>query len=189
MYGKAEASIEYTDQGEFSFGFQYEDMSDYPIYLRSDNGQTDGSGNPLYEFYEMQYRDAYKVSAYAGVAHQIIPERLQVNGKVYLRSPKLDGGGRIPFEEKIGVNSGLTVQPFDGISFEAWADYVGSRRTYQTNEKLDSFILLGGQADVQITERIGVYVKLVNILNQDYEVWQGYNERPFQAYGGVTVKL
>ena len=186
MYGKGEASIEYADQGEFSFGFQYENMSDYPIYLRSNNGLP---GNPPYEFYEMQYRDAYKVSAYAGVAHQIIANKLQVNGKFYLRSPKLEGGGRIPFEEKVGVNSGLTVQPFDGITFEAWADYVGSRRTFQTNEKLDSFILLGGQADVQITERFGAYVKLVNILNQDYEVWQGYNERPFQAYGGVTVKL
>ncbi|PAU95305.1 hypothetical protein CK503_03680 [Aliifodinibius salipaludis] len=186
MYGKGEASIEYTDQGEFNFGFQYEDMSDYPIFLRSNNGPF---GNQGYEYYEMQYRDAYKVSAYASVVHQIIPEKFQINGKVYLRSPKLKDGGRIPYEEKIGVNSGVTVQPFDGITFEAWADYVGSRRTFQTNEKLDSFILLGGQADVQITERFGAYIKLVNILSQDYEVWQGYNERPFQAYGGVTVKL
>ena len=189
LYGKAEANVEYADQGEFNFGFQYENMSDYPIFLRSDNGQTDGSGNPLYEFYEMQYRDAYKVSAYASVVHQIIPEKLRVNGKVYLRSPKLDGGRRIPFEEKAGVNAGLTVRPFDGITFEAWADYVGSRRTFQTDEKLDGFILLGGQADVQITERFGAYIKLVNVFNQDYQVWQGYNERPFQAYGGVTVKL
>ncbi|WP_445664138.1 hypothetical protein [Fodinibius sp. AD559] len=186
LYGKGEASIEYADQGEFNFGFQYEDFSNYPIFLRSDNGQF---GNPVYEFYEMRYRDAYKVSAYASVVHQIIPEKLRVNGKIYLRSPKLKGGGRIPFEEKIGINSGITVQPFDGITFEAWADYVGSRRTFQTNEKLDSFILFGGQVDVQITERFGAYIKLVNILNQDYEVWQGYNERPFQAYGGVTVKL
>jgi hypothetical protein len=186
MYGKGEASLEYADQGEFNFGFQYEDISDYPIFLRSNNGL---SGNPAYGFYEMQYRDAYKVSAFASVVHQIIPEKLQVNGKVYLRSPKLKGGGRIPFEEKIGVNSGLMVRPFDGITFEAWADYVGSRRTFQTDEKLDGFLLLGGRADVQITERFGAYIKLVNILSQDYEVWQGYNERPFQAYGGVTVKL
>lgn len=184
MYGKGEASVEYTERGEFNFGFQYENMSDYPIFLRTDNGQFGNS-----EYYEMQYRDAYKVSAYASVVHQIIPEKLRLNGKVYLRSPKLDGGGRIPFEEKIGVNSGVTIQPFDAITFEAWADYVGSRRTFQTDEKLDGFILFGGQADVQITERIGTYIKLVNILNQDYEVWQGYTERPFQVYGGVTVRL
>ncbi|WP_441001121.1 hypothetical protein [Fodinibius sp. SL11] len=186
MYGKGEASVEYADQGEFKFGIQYEDISDYPLYMRSDIGQP---GNPAYGFYEMQYRDVYKVSAYASVAHQIIPGKLLVNGKVYLRSPKLDGGGRIPFEEKIGVNSGLTVQPFDGITFEAWADYVGSRRTFQADEKLDGYILLGGRADVQITKRFGAYIKLVNALNQDYEVWQGYPERPFQAYGGVTVRL
>lgn len=189
LYGKGEGSVEYADQGEVNFGLQYENMSEYPIFLRSDNGQTDGSGTRLYEFYELQHRDVYKVSAYASVVHQIIPEKLQVNGKVYLRSPKLKGGGRIPFEEKIGVNSGINAQPFDGISIEAWADYVGSRRTFQTNEKLDGFILLGGQVDVQITKRFGAYLKLVNVLDQDYEIWQGYNERPFQAYGGITIKL
>lgn len=186
MYGKGEVSVEYTDQGEFNFGLQYENLSDYPIFRRTVSGQP---GNPVYEYYEMQYRDAYKVSAYASVAHQIISEKLQINGKLYLRSPKLDGGTRIPFEEKIGINSGVTIQPFDGVSVEAWADYVGSRRTFQANDKLDGFILLGGRADVQITERFGAYVKLVNILNQDYQVWQGYTERPFQAYGGITVRL
>lgn len=189
MYGNAELNIEYNRQGTFNFGFQYEDISDFPIFMRADNGQTDDQGNPLFEFYEVNYHDAYRVSAYASVVHQIIPQKFSVNGKLYLQSPKLDGGDRIPFEEKVGITSGLTVQPVDRITFEAWADYIGSRRTFQTNKKLDGFLLLGGKADVQVTERFGAYIKLVNLLDQDYEVWQGYTERPFQIYGGLTVKL
>ncbi|MGM0545586.1 MAG: hypothetical protein ACQEST_02595 [Bacteroidota bacterium] len=189
MHGKAEASIEYADQGVFNFGLQYEDISDHPIFRRTDNGGIDSEANPIFEFYETSYSDVYKVSAYASVSHQIIPEKFSVDGKVYLQSPQMKDADRIPYEEKIGVNSGLTVQPVDGLAFEAWADYVGSRRTYYTNEKLDGFLLLGGKADVQVTKRVGAYIKLVNLLNQDYEVWQGYTERPFQAYGGLTVKL
>ncbi len=189
MYGKAEAQVEYADQGAFNFGFQYQDISDYPIFSRANTGEVDQSGNPTFEFYETTYTDVYKVSAYASISHEIIPEKLSVNSKVYLQSPKMKDADRIPYEEKIGVNSGLTAQPVDGLTFEAWADYIGSRRTYQTNEKLDGFLLLGGKADVQITERFGAYIKLVNLLDQEYEVWQGYTERPFQAYGGLTVKL
>lgn len=189
MYGKAEAKVDYVDNGKFNFGFQYEDISENPIYQRQNNGVVDNSGERVYEFYEIRYFNVYKVSAYAGVVQAIIPEKLSVNAKIYLRSPKIKDGNRIPFEEKIGINSGLAIHPVDGVTFEAWADYVGPRQTMQTGEKLDGFILLGGQADIQITKRFGAYIKLVNLLNQDYEVWQGYTEQPFQAYGGLTVKL
>ncbi|MEL7833300.1 hypothetical protein [Fodinibius sp. Rm-B-1B1-1] len=189
MYGKAEAIVEYASSGKFNFGFQYEDISKYPIFMRTVRFQIGGSGNSTYEYYETSYADAYKVSAYASVAQEIIQDKLRINGKLYLQSPKIKDADRIPFEEKVGVNSGITIRPVNGLSFEAWADYVGPRKTYTTDEEVDGFIMLGGQADVQITKRIGAYIKLVNLLNQDYEVWQGYTERPFQAYGGVTVKL
>jgi hypothetical protein len=132
-------------------------------------------------FYEINYADTYNLQAYASVVQQIIPDKFLFNAKVYLQSPQIQNGGRIPFEEEFGVNSGLTVRAWDRVTLEAWADYVGSRRTFQTNEKLNGFMLLGGQLDVQFTERFGAYVKLVNLLSQDYEVWQ--------AFGGVTIKL
>ena len=185
--GSAEASLEYADQGVLNLGVQYENIADYPIFIREQLSIVGGGSGSL--FYETNYADVYKARAYASVTHQIIANRFQVNARVYMQSPQIKNGGRIPFEEKVGVNSGITVRPFDELTFEAWADYVGSRKTFQTNETLDGFLLLGGQADVQITERFGAYIKLVNLLSQDYEVWQGYTERPFQVYGGLTVKL
>lgn len=186
MSGTAEASLEYANRGVLNFGVQYEDISDYPIYQREEAPVGIGTA---YRFYETNYQDINRAKAYVSVAHEIITDRFWVNGKVYLQSPKIKDGDRIPFEEKVGVNSSLTVRPINKLTFEAWADYVGSRRTLQTDQQLDGFFLLGGQADFQITKRFGAYVKLVNLLNQDYQVWQGYTERPFQAFGGVTVKL
>lgn len=183
--GQGEASLEYANHGRLNLGIQYENTSDQPIFAR----ELRFSGTQQL-FYETNYVDTYNARAYASVVHQIIPDRFTVSGKVYLQSPQIQNEDRrIPFEEKIGVNSGISVRPIDKITFEAWADYVGSRKTYHSNEKLDGFFLLGGQADVEITDRFGAYIKLVNLLDQNYEVWQGYTERPFQAYGGITVKL
>ena len=185
--GRAEASLSYTDLGKANIGFTYENISDQPIFVRESQTPNIGSANPL--FYETRYADIYRVKAYASVTQQVITDKFRVNAKVYLQSPQVQDGGRIPFEEKVGATAGLTIRPFDVVTFEAWTDYVGSRQTGQTNETLDGFFLLGGQADVQITERFGAYLKGVNLLNQDYQVWQGYTERPFQLYGGITVKL
>lgn len=184
--GSVEANLEYADAGILNLGFQYANISEYPIFAREQNSAV-GASRQL--FYETIYADAYRVKAYASITHQIISDKFRVNARVYMQSPNIKNGGRIPFEEKIGINSGVTIRPFDKFTFEAWADYVGSRKTYRTNETLDGFLMLGGQADVQITERFGAYVKLVNVLNQDYQVWQGYTERPFQVYGGLTIKL
>jgi len=179
----AEAALEYANVGMLKAGIQYENISDYPIYRRQ------AINNTANLFFETNYADVYRLKAYASVVHQLISDRLRINAKVYAQSPEISNGGRIPFEEKVGINSGLTIRPVNKITFEAWADYVGSRKTFQTGETLDGYLLIGGKADVEITERIGAYVKLVNLLSQDYEVWQGYTERPFQAYGGITIKL
>jgi len=182
MYGSAEALLEFDNVGSVNFGLQYQNISNYPIFVRRDVGLQ-------YEFYEANYTDAYKVRAYLGATHQIVPEKFWLDAKVYLQSPKIQGGGQLPYEEKIGVNSSVHYRPIDRISIEAWADYVGPRRTFRTDQKMDGYLLLGGQVDAQITDRFGAYVKLVNLLNQEYEVWRGYTERPFQLFGGITVKL
>ncbi|WP_138431201.1 hypothetical protein [Fodinibius saliphilus] len=187
--GSFEAEFEYNEIGSVNFGFQYKNMSDHPIFIRQDGGRTLAGGTSLYDFYRITYLDAYKIRAFIGASHQIVPEQLWVDARFYMQSPQLEGGDRIPYEEKLGFKSGIHFRPVDQLSIEVWGDYVGSRQTFQTDEKLSGYFMLGSRVDYQITDRFGAYVKLVNLLNQEYEVWQGYAERAFQAYGGITVKL
>ncbi len=189
MHGSAEAVLEFDNIGSVNFGVRYENISNYPMLAWRDLGQTNMWNVQMYGFYGINYTDAYKVRAYLGATHQIVPEKFWLDAKVYLQSPQIQGGGQLPYEEKIGVNSSVHYRPIDWLSVEAWADYVGPRRTFRTDQKMDGFLLLGSQIDAQITDRFGAYVKLVNLLNQEYEVWRGYTERPFQVFGGITVKL
>ncbi|NGP87265.1 hypothetical protein [Fodinibius halophilus] len=187
--GSVEAELEYNELGSMNFGVQYTNTSDRSVYIRQDGGRTTVSGESLYDFYSTTYADTYTMRAFVGATHQIVPEKLWVDAKFYMQSPQIKGGDRIPYEEKIGLKSGISFRPLEQLSIEGWGDYVGSRQTFQTNEELSGYFLLGSRADYQITDRFGAYVKLVNLLNQEYEVWQGYTERSFQAYGGITVKL
>ena len=185
--GTAEASWEYTNTGQLNLGVHYANISDYPVYARN---TTASSPATVYNsFYGINYADVYRLRMYGSVTHRLASDWLRVNSKVYVQAPNIVDGSRIPYEEQFGVNAGVTVQPFDRLTFETWADYVGSRKTATANTTLDAFLLLGGQLDLRITDRIGVYAKTVNALNQNYQVWQEYTERPFQVYGGVTVKL
>jgi hypothetical protein len=50
-------------------------------------------------------------------------------------------------------------------------------------------MLLNAQAEIMVAEQVGFYVKGLNLLGSDYELWKGYKERPIQIYGGVVIRL
>ncbi|MDR8394217.1 hypothetical protein NC796_23920 [Aliifodinibius sp. S!AR15-10] len=139
-------------------------------------------------YYIANYRDANKIKGEAGIIHQLVPDKFWINAKAYVQQPKFNNGDDIPYEESWGINSGASAKLLDRFRIEAWADYVSKRNTLSSTT-VDGFFLVGGQLDVDITDKVGVYVKMMNLLSQEYEIWSGYEERPFQAYGGVTIKL
>lgn len=178
------ASLEYYRGSTLEGGVSYMSASNYPYYFR----ELSADPAPEAQFYNIGYMDASNFKIYAGITHQLVPERFWLSGRAYVQTPKLDNGDRIPFTENWGVTSTLSLRIVKPITIEGWADYVGSRRTAQ-DEKLEGFLLIGGQADINVTGRFGAYVKFVNLLDQQYEIWDGYTERPMQVYAGITVKL
>src|SRR5699024_10453011 len=142
-----------------------------------------------HNYYRINYQDATNLRLFAGLTQQLVPERFWLTAKVYLQHPELANGDKIPFKENWGVKASTTIRPVDRISLEAWANYTGKRHTGILDKKVDGFFLVGARLDLNITKNIGIYGKLVNILNSDYQYWVGYQERPFQAYGGITIKF
>lgn len=177
-----EASLEYFRGSTINGGVSYSNTKNLPYYSQS----TPTPGN---SFYRINYENATNFKIYAGLTHQLLPERFWVNGRIYAQNPKLDGGDRVPFRETWGINSSVHISPIKRITVEGWLDYVGKRETGITGQELDGIILLGAQLDLEITDRFGAYFRGVNLLDDNYQVWEGYNERPLQIYGGVTVKL
>jgi hypothetical protein len=177
-----EAFLEYFRGSTLHGGIQYANTKNYAYYTQ----RNDVSAS---SYYQINYERATNFKIYAGVTHQLLPERFWVSGSIYAQNPKLDGGDRIPFEETWGLNASVHISPVKRIIVEGWLDYVGKRETGTTNTDLDAILLLGAQADLEITERFGAYIKGVNLLDDSYQLWEGYRERPFQIYGGITVKL
>ncbi len=184
MYGVTELEINYSDVGTLTGGIRYEDIENYPIFERETNALA--PGQPL--FYKVRYDDVAKAQVFASLSHQVVPEKFWLNGKVYAQAPDVKDGGRIPFTEKLGGTSGFSLRLFDRATIQGWADYIGPRRNGR-GDTLEEYILLGGQFDLSITDNIGIYAKAVNLLDQEYQKWEGYTERPMQVYGGITVKL
>lgn len=177
-----EAQLEYFRGSKLHGGVQYSNTKNYAYYTQRQAASASS-------YYQINYEQATNFKIYAGLTHQLLPERFWVSGKIYVQNPKLDGGDRVPFQETWGVNSSVHISPINRITLEGWLDYIGKRDTGVTNTELDGIFLLGAQLDLEITDRFGAYLKGVNLLGDDYQLWEGYSERPLQVYGGVTVKL
>lgn len=186
--GTCEISFTYYQGSTLFARLSYMNAQNYAYFQRDQISYGVPGPTSSESYYTIGYGDANRIKGEMGATHQLVPEKFWINAGAYVQQPKLSGGTDIPYEERWGVTSGAAAKLFQKLRLEAWADYVSSRNTLSSTT-LDGFLLLGGQIDIQITDRIGVYARMQNILSQEYEIWDGYQERPFQAYGGVTVKL
>lgn len=138
--------------------------------------------------YTVRYDDATILKAFGGIGVDLVRERVWFDVEGYIQTPTLSDDRTIPFEEEYGFNGALTIRPVDPLLFEVWGSLIGPRITPDDRE-LSPFIHAGSKLELRITERVGIYGKILNLLNQEYEVWEGFIERPFQIYGGITLHL
>lgn len=181
----AELNIQLLEGNRIYGGMSYEITKDYAYYDRL----TTTVGSDYLTFYGLNFDKTNIFEIYGGITQQLNPDKFWFDTRVYVRSPKLDSGDDIPFEERLGVQGSLSYLPLDKLKVTSWASYTGSRQAPASNRELDGFILLNAGAEYQFTSHLGGYVKVLNMLGQKYELWDGYQERPFQAFLGLILKL
>lgn len=164
----------------------YDIVDNYAFYAQEED---DFGGNIAQTFYSTSYDDAKIFELSTGINQQLINNRFWFDAELTARSPKLDSGTEIPFEERLSFIGTFTAKPMSKLQVSAWAEFIGERNTANPANTLNPFTIISGSAELEISEKIGVYLKALNILSQNYEIWEGYQERPFQVFGGVTVKL
>jgi hypothetical protein len=180
----AEANFQLFGGNRIFGGVNYTHTQNYAYYQRTLLPPNDTPG-----FYSLNYGDTNIFEIYAGANQQLVPEKFWASAKVYARSPKLSAGGNIPYEEKLGLEGAISFKPVKELTLNGWAEYLGDRKSPETGTELKAFALLNAGAEYQVNDKIGVFAKLLNITGQEYEVWNGYQERPFQIFGGITIKL
>lgn len=166
----------------------YKSIDNYGFYSR----ETRSFGAATAQtFYTTNYQDASKFRLELGVTQQFMDDKFWFDGFVYAQRPELKNGGDIPFEERLGAEGVMTVKATKAIKISSWTQFIGEREAPDLNgsESLKGYFLLNGGIDYSLNEKFGVYLKVLNILGQEYEVWEGYQERPFQVFGGIKLTL
>ncbi|MEX1136721.1 MAG: hypothetical protein WEB89_07450 [Balneolales bacterium] len=164
-------------RGARIFGeLNYDGYGSYAYYTLDDDG------------YSLNYDDDTNIfEATAGLSYDFIPQLLTLYSDVTWRNSNTSEDQPVPFLESFKSTASLYSNPISNLYLRAWTEYRGSRPINFTEEEMDGYFLFGAQIDFQITDNFGAYIKGLNLLNQDYEIWQGYQERPAQVYGGLTL--
>ncbi len=183
---KGEATLKFYRGSRLYAGVTYLNAQRYsyfsPISISRPAGQLD--------FYTISYGDVTNMKIYAGIIHQLAPGTFWMNAQIYLQNPKLNGSNEaVPFHENWGLTASATYRPIDRITIKGWTQFLAGREPALSGTELDNILLVGAQLDVRIIDGIGAYVKVINLLDQEYQYWQGYIERPLQLYGGITITL
>jgi hypothetical protein len=181
----SQLKIEPIYGNQIRVGAAYETIDDYAWYRRSSLNTGAGSVNG---HYLIEYSNVTIPRGFAGLNVELIQERVWFDVEGYLQMPRISDDQKVPYKEEYGLNGAVTVRPFDPLLFEVWGQFAGPRET-STDRVLPAHINLGTKLELKLTNRIGVYGKMMNLLQQDIEMWDGYLDRPFMVYGGLTLHL
>ncbi len=164
-------------------GVSYQDIRNYLYYTRNEQPV---SGFDIDErYYSAAFRDATIFRIYGGFSQDLRPDVLWFSADAHLQTPRFSNEEKIPFVENFSVQAALSFRPTRQVLLEGWGEFANSRETH-TGEDLPSFLLIGGKFEISISDRYGVYGKLLNLLDEDYQLWQGYREHGFQGFVGFT---
>ena len=155
-------------------------------------GYYSSLSNPASIFFEQHYaEDATHVEWYNGITQNLSALRTKASFELGFNFTSVNEdvipSGEIPYVPDWRGRAHVMFNPVERLDISGWMDMVGDRSTFQDGENVNGFVQLGFRSDIRITENFGAYFKALNILDQDYEIWQNYNERPLQLYGGLTL--
>lgn len=136
-------------------------------------------------YYSVEFQDATIFRAYGGFTQDLKPDVLWFSADGYWQIPTLSNDDRIPYTETVAINAALSLRAKDNLLLEGWGEFAGGREDHN-GESLSSYVLIGGRFELSLTDQFGVYGKLLNLLNENYQLWQGYEERGFQGFVGFT---
>jgi hypothetical protein len=168
-------------------GVSVQDITNFMYFSRTE--ESYGFDAISEGYYSAQFNDAAIFKIYGAFTQDLKAEVLWLSAEAYLQRPRLSGEDRdIPFMETFSVESSLSFRPVKELLIEGWGEFKSGRESH-TGESLSSYVTLGSRFEISLTENFGIYGKLLNILDEDYEYWDGFREHGFRGFIGLTVLL
>ncbi len=117
-----------------------------------------------------------------------VTERFRLSSDLLFRDTEFTSGlvGDVPYVPDLELGGSLSVGPYSGFNGTVSARWIDERFTSISPEKaLGSYFLLGIEASKTIGSYIAVFVRGENLLDEEYQVWEGYDMPDLAIYGGV----
>lgn len=86
----------------------------------------------------------------------------------------------------------LLFQPFSSLVVTAYIetfDGIYALSTSNASVRLDPGVDIGGYAEYMVIPRLSFFARISNLLNDNYQRWQGYPVYGLNVYGGVRLKF
>ncbi|MBR9977769.1 MAG: hypothetical protein KFH87_06730 [Bacteroidetes bacterium] len=144
--------------------------------------------DPVRQQWEMRYDGrASIVHLNLELAHAF-SKRTRVQLSTEIRTSSLDGyEGRIPYLPDYETRVLLTHSfPF-GLRVQTTVQLVGEQEA--DGGALPAWMLLGLDLEYRIGRNFGVFLHLDNLLDQSWQRWPGYRERPFFMMAGISTHI
>lgn len=165
-------------------GVSFQDVKNFMYYSRSENpaGLTEVAEG----FYTANFSGANILRVYGGFSQDLKPEVIWVSADGFWQIPKLSSGDKIPYAESISLKASVSIRPVRDVLLEGWGEFSGNRENH-LGDKMSSYTTIGGRFEISISDRFGVYGKLLNLLNEEFELWEGFTEQGFRGFAGFTI--
>jgi vitamin B12 transporter len=110
----------------------------------------------------------------------------------YTDTKRADGSRLIRVPRHI-VALGIDMKPAEKLTVSATAnivrDTLGVSPTFTQDYILDDYVLLNAKATYAVSESLSIYVRGVNLLNDEYQTVRGYGTSDRAFYAGLNLKL
>lgn len=187
MAGLAEVHLEPFYGTKIMGGVSFQDVKNFLYYSRVNNPFNMGTINEGY--YTAAFGDATIFKVYGRFTQDLKADVFWISAEGHWQRPKLSGSNNnIPFTENLSLSSTVSFRPINELLIEGWGEFTSGRENHN-QESLSSYVTIGSRFEISITDKFGVYGKLLNLLDENYEYWDGYREHGFRGFVGFTVLL
>ena len=155
-----------------------------------DGGDGD-SNQPLTVWggYTVQSDDAVQFGLSATGTYALADGTLWLDINAYIQDVRFRDGEKIPFTETLGASATISWRPVSKLVLRPELQFLGSRVHSESGFRdLPAMVLLNASAELRFSKRFGAFVELHHLTNQSYELWDGFEEQPFQLLGGVRLQ-
>jgi len=169
----------------FRAGVKYQQSQHHPFYKRNYYPQSD-----VLNWYQINFAENATIwQPYAGFSYDLNPLKWRFDSKIYLNSTDISGYSSIPFEEDFGAEVSATYRFLEQVQLAGKLNVLGPRFDPDHNDDLNTAFLVGFSGKVNLSANWSTFLEVENLLNQDYEVWDGYQERDLEIYIGINYSF